>query len=127
MTKEVTNFLFSKNTDNFLFGEDLVTMLLNLLLTYFPNDCNKLVLHLGKTFQLSLMFMNIKVKHLSGAYLWDRHHALPTNIQLDWKGLPGINTLTYYEFIYYGSKNIYNLVSGPNVLKQYTVLQFIKS
>jgi len=33
--------------------------------------------------------------HLSGAQLLGRLLALPTNIS--WEGLPGINTLAYYE------------------------------
>jgi hypothetical protein len=28
---------------------------------------------------------------------WQAFPALPTNIRLDWKGLPGTNTLAYYE------------------------------
>ncbi len=47
----------------------------------------------GKPFQLSLMFAGKagaypRVEHLKG--------ALPTNIRLGWKGLPGTNTLAYY-------------------------------
>ncbi len=51
---------------------------------------------LGKPFQPSLMFMvttRALVKHLSDAPL----QALPANIKLGWKGLPGTNTLAYYE------------------------------
>jgi len=36
-------------------------------------------------------------EHLSGAPLYGRPLALPTNIRLGWKSLPGPNTLTYYE------------------------------
>ncbi len=38
-----------------------------------------------------------KVKHLSDAPLLGRLLALPTNIRLDWKVLPGIKTIAYYE------------------------------
>jgi len=47
----------------------------------------------GKPFQLSVMFVG-KVSSLicSG--------SPETNIKLDLKGLPGTNTLTYYEYSY---------------------------
>ncbi len=38
-----------------------------------------------------------RVRHISGDPLYDRLLALPTNIRLGWKGLPGTNTLAYYE------------------------------
>jgi hypothetical protein len=38
-----------------------------------------------------------RVKPLSGAPLWGRLLALLTNVRLGWKGLPGTNTLVYYE------------------------------
>jgi hypothetical protein len=37
------------------------------------------------------------VKHISGAPLYDRLLALPTNIRVGWKGLPGTNPPAYYE------------------------------
>ncbi len=37
------------------------------------------------------------VKNLTGAPLCGRPLALPTNIRLGWKALPGTNTLPYYE------------------------------
>jgi hypothetical protein len=37
------------------------------------------------------------VKQLSGAPLKGMLLASPTNIRLGWKGLPGTNTLAYYE------------------------------
>jgi hypothetical protein len=50
----------------------------------------------GKPFQPSLMFAGkaepTQVKKLLGAPLL----ALPANIRLGWKGLPGTNTLAYY-------------------------------
>ncbi len=55
----------------------------------------------GKPFKPSLMFAG-KVRtypseHLSGALLEGRPLALPKNIILGWKSLPGTNTLAYYE------------------------------
>jgi len=50
----------------------------------------------GKPIQLSLMFARPdpnRVKHLSGALAWGKLLALPTNIRLGWKGLPGTNAL----------------------------------
>ncbi len=45
-----------------------------------------------------LMFLKpTRVKHLLAALLYGRLLALPTNIQLDRKGLPGTNILAYYE------------------------------
>jgi hypothetical protein len=40
------------------------------------------------------------VKHLSGAPFYGRLLALPTNIRLDWKDLPGTNAQAYYEKSY---------------------------
>jgi len=37
------------------------------------------------------------VKQLSGAPLEGRLLALPANIRLDWRGLPGTYTLAYYK------------------------------
>jgi hypothetical protein len=37
------------------------------------------------------------VRHLSGAPLYGRLLALPTNIRLGWKGLLGTNALSYNE------------------------------
>jgi hypothetical protein len=37
------------------------------------------------------------VKHLTGDPLCGRPLAFTTNIRLGWKGLPGTNTLPYYE------------------------------
>ncbi len=37
------------------------------------------------------------MKHLSGAPLNGKLLALPTNIRLDWKGLPFANAIAYYE------------------------------
>jgi hypothetical protein len=36
-------------------------------------------------------------EHIKGSSLKGRLLALPTNIRLGWKGLPGTNTLAYYE------------------------------
>ena len=37
--------------------------------------------------------------------------ALPTNIRLDWEGLPGTNTVAYYERLKLRAQNIFNI--GP--------------
>jgi hypothetical protein len=47
----------------------------------------------GKPFMQGPMFLG---KAISGAPLWDRPLALPTNNRLGWKGLPGLNALAYY-------------------------------
>jgi hypothetical protein len=58
------------------------------------------------------------LKHLSGAPLWVRLLALPTNIRLDWKGLPGTNTLAYYKkIITYVRKKFYNIGSSEKTQK----------
>ncbi len=36
------------------------------------------------------------MEHLKGVLL-EKSLALPTNIRLGWRGLPGTNTLAYYE------------------------------
>jgi hypothetical protein len=46
----------------------------------------------AERFQSSLMFVG-KVR----AYLIEAPSALPTNIRPGWNGLPGTNTLAYYE------------------------------
>jgi hypothetical protein len=38
-----------------------------------------------------------KWRNLQGAPLKGRFLALPTNIRLGWKGLPGTNTLAFYQ------------------------------
>ncbi len=38
-----------------------------------------------------------RVKHLSGSPILGRPLALPINIGLGWKSLPGTNALAYYE------------------------------
>ncbi len=40
--------------------------------------------------------MTPRMEHLKGASL-GQAPALPANIRLDWKGLPGTNTLDYYK------------------------------
>jgi hypothetical protein len=44
--------------------------------------------------------------HLLGAPIYYRLLALPENITLCWKGLPGINTLAYLPFVSYGDKEL---------------------
>ena len=63
------------------------------------------------------------MKHLSDVPLWGRLLASLTNITLVWKGLPGTNTLAYYE-----SSKITDVLSfitlppGPNVIKLFTAV-----
>ncbi len=42
-------------------------------------------------------FNSICLRLLSGAPVYGRLLALPTNISLGWKGWPGNNALAYYE------------------------------
>ncbi len=55
----------------------------------------------GKPVQPSTVFAGkawaCPVKHISGTPLKGKLLALPTNIRLGWKSLPGTNTLAYYE------------------------------
>ncbi len=50
----------------------------------------------GKLLQPSIMFAErpepTLMKHLSDVPLWSRVAAIPANIRLGWKGLPGTNT-----------------------------------
>ncbi len=65
------------------------------------------------------------MKHLSGAQLWGRLLASPTNISLGWKSLPGTNTLAYYKNPWLTDKKsfktfapeeaIFSLKVGPTV------------
>jgi hypothetical protein len=52
------------------------------------------------------------VQHLSGAQLYGRFLALPTNIRIGWKSMPGTNTPAYYKkFVAYSHTKIDN--NGP--------------
>jgi hypothetical protein len=66
-------------------------MLLNFLRPLFTNLINKTMFGPGKHLKASLMFASKAGSYLSGAPLF----ALPKCISLDWKGLPGKNTLAY--------------------------------
>ncbi len=44
--------------------------------------------------------------------------ALLASVRLGWKGLPGTNTLAYYE--HYWIKSLTTLIHGPNVQKFFT-------
>jgi hypothetical protein len=46
---------------------------------------------------LANIFNLVIVNHLLGNPLYGRLLALPTNIRLGWKSLPGTNALAYYE------------------------------
>jgi hypothetical protein len=49
------------------------------------------------------------MKHLSSAPFWGRLLALPTNIRLGWKSLPGANTLAFHENSQLSRKKFYNI------------------
>jgi hypothetical protein len=52
----------------------------------------------GMSLLSSLTFLKpTRVKPLLAALLYGRLLALPTKIRVGWKGLPGTNTLAYYE------------------------------
>jgi hypothetical protein len=62
------------------------------------------------TFKVSYTFLAIeptRVKHLSGAPLYGRLLASPTNIRLGWKGKPGTNTSLLQNSVNYGRKKFY--------------------
>jgi hypothetical protein len=59
----------------------------------------------GKPLQPSIMFA-VKVV------------ALPTNIKLGWKGLPGTSTSLLQKSVNYGCKKFYS--TGPRTLKLFT-------
>jgi hypothetical protein len=61
----------------------------------------------GKPLQPSLMFA-VKVV------------ALPTNIKLGWKGLPGTSTSLLQKSVNYGCKSFYS--TGPRTLKPFTTV-----
>ncbi len=65
------------------------------------------------------------MKHLSGAPLKGRFLALPANIRLGWKGLPGTNVLAYNKKLYLTAvKSFITLVLGANVIKLFTVISY---
>ncbi len=51
----------------------------------------------GKPFQLTLMFVGKAVAYFQGLYNKSSLLYLSANIILGLKGLPGTNTLAYYE------------------------------
>ncbi len=54
------------------------------------------------------------MKHLSGASLYGRFLALPTNIRLGWKVHPGTKTLAHYEnSLITPVKSLVALTPGP--------------
>ncbi len=68
------------------------------------NFCNKLecvlLASLSIVYCLQIRQEPTQVKHLSGAPLKVRLLALPTNIRLGRKGLPGTNASAYYKNSY---------------------------
>ncbi len=62
------------------------------------------------------------MEHLEGSSI-GQAPVLPTNIRLSWKGLPGTNTLSYYEHSRkFGRKKFYNI--GPNVINLLTAVSY---
>jgi hypothetical protein len=53
-------------------------------------------------------------EHQKEAPLQGRLLALPTNIRLGWKGLPGTNTLAFYEHLLITDINIF-MTLGPGI------------
>jgi hypothetical protein len=72
----------------------------------------------GKTFQPDQMYVGrlepTRVKHFSGAPLYGRLLASPTNIRLGLKGLPRTNTLAYYENHKLWPQKVYGTGSCPH-------------
>jgi len=68
------------------------------------------VLELNKSFQPSLMFISKAVSYYRVKPLLQlgRLLAVPTNIGLGWKGLPGTNTSLLGTFVNYDLKKFYN-------------------
>jgi hypothetical protein len=56
------------------------------------------------------------VLHLSDAPLLGRLLALPTNIRLEWKGLPGTNTAVYYKSSYFAKVYVPGRPFQPSLL-----------
>jgi hypothetical protein len=65
------------------------------------------------------------VKHFSGAPLYGRLLALPTNIRLGWKGLPETNALAYYEKAQLTAvKSFITLAPCPSIAASHKISQF---
>jgi hypothetical protein len=47
--------------------------------------------------RLSVIILNVVAPFLTLGASHGKAQALPPNIRLGWRGLPGTNTLTYYE------------------------------
>ncbi len=57
----------------------------------------------GKSLKPSLMFVGnagAEVSKKTVPPIYGRYLAVPPNIRLSWKGLPGTNTLAYYKLSY---------------------------
>jgi hypothetical protein len=72
------------------------------------------------------------VKHFSGAPLKGGLLASPTNICSCWKGLPGTNTLAYYENSQITSVKSFKVPApGSNPMKLFTIfrnkLEYVQS
>jgi hypothetical protein len=55
---------------------------------------------------LASLFQLTREKNLLVAPLYDRLLALPPNIALGWKSLPGTNTQAYYEKLLIADKKV---------------------
>ncbi len=61
--------------------------------------------------------------HLLGAPLLARLLALPANIRLDWKGLPGTKALAYYKTLSISAvKLIITILPGVNLIKLFSFI-----
>ncbi len=63
------------------------------------------------------------MEHLSVDFLLFRLLALPAKVRLDWKGLPGTNTLAYLaSMLEMKTKSFMTMTLGPNLIKLFTVV-----
>jgi len=73
------------------------------------------VLISGEPFERSMLFVSkagAYTSDLSGAPLLGRFQALPTNIRLGWKSLPGTNTRLLQALVNYACKKFYDIWPG---------------
>ncbi len=65
------------------------------------------------------------MKCLSGAPLYGKLLALPTNVRLGWKSLPRTNTLAYYKSLEITAvKSFITLAPGQNITKLFTAVMY---
>ncbi len=69
-----------------------------------------------------------QMKHLSAAPLYGKLLALPRNIRLGWKSLPGTNTLAFNKYsLIMDVKSFITLTPGVNVLKHFFFVVCVKT